>query len=396
MTSPDRDRDRYVASSSRRRSGVRSTRDEAPEHSATGDLPQVQQRRSMRQVENDSDSKWPIAPADTLLTPLGKRFRGERGPTWTEGENGPQTAREAEGAKRNLVNLLKRRPDAWGETIDLAERLSACETATPCRSGACPVCWRALRRTMVHASRKFFSEKDRWLFVTLIGADDRADPGKLPDAGTLAKAEYRLARTMLRIGARAFGGFHVTAHEHATGAFSPYWDTHPHIISPARQFRAGEWTVRKRYPASPPWISRPVLAKPYDGNSRVTAYGLTPMVDKRIKLPTQVLSDGTKKRRSPRNKRLVSHQRVELALTLDRAGIEARIIMIGYELVTDDADVQLVFTKRKRAEEHIEMRRVEAARRRAAHQATRRQKERDEFVRLTGIDMGSRRRGLFD
>ena len=53
-------------------------------------------------------------------------------------------------------------------------------------------------------------------------------------------------------------------------------------------------------------------------------------------------ADGSRSTFGTRNKLIWGPQRVELALALDRAGLDARLFLCGYELVASRGDVEIV------------------------------------------------------
>jgi hypothetical protein len=80
----------------------------------------------------------------------------------------------------------------------------------------------------------------------------------------------------------------------------------------------------------------------FDGAAAGFAYALKPDFDRRISLEPRKLPNGSRSTHSTRKKPIWGEQRVELALALDRAGLESRLFLQGYELVIADGDVEIV------------------------------------------------------
>ena len=74
--------------------------------------------------------------------------------------------------------------------------------------------------------------------------------------------------------------------------------------------------------------------KAFDGNRRGLAYALKGDFERRISLPREVQPDETVKRRNTRHRTLLARQKLELALALDRIGLDARMFFFGLRLGT--------------------------------------------------------------
>lgn len=300
-----------------------------------------------------------LALAEALLTPLGRTMRGDGPPYWREGPNNdPQmSASEARRLRRNLVRALLFYTSTIDRAEELAGRIEACSWSHPCSSGGCPVCWRALQRLVVHASWRLFREDGRYEYVTCICAEDMVPQGRLADAMPLAAAERRLMMIAQKTSTRIFGGLDLSANEHQHRLFAPHYMPHPHVLVPAEAFAQHQDAWMSQYQPHP-LVRVPVRPELYDGRRRAITYGLRPIVERRDSLSPHTTADGTHKRADTRGgKPLRRPQRVELALMLDHAGIQARIMMYGYELQTDGHDVWMVTVERARADELLAKRR---------------------------------------
>ncbi len=311
---------------------------------------------------------------EAVRSPLCIAMRGDGHSYWLEGRNNnpPISAMEARRQRRNLVKALMLYADALPRAEGLAQRLRTCSWSQPCTSGGCPVCWRAMRRLVVHASRYLFRENDHFEYVTCIHADDMVRQGRLAEAQPLAAAERRLITIAQRTRTRVFGGLDVSVNEHEHHAFEPHYMPHPHVLVPAEAFARDRDAWNREYPIGS-LVKVPVLSKPYDGGRRAIAYSLRPIVERRDSLAPRLAPDGRQRRADTRTGKPVRRrERVELALMLDRAGIEARVIMYGYEMVTDGYDIWIDPVERGRADELLsERRRIQDAREIARQQQER-------------------------
>jgi hypothetical protein len=77
-------------------------------------------------------------------------------------EHPSQTLVQANKQRLDVINTLrwhgKRNDD--NAIISVADKLLACKPATPCLSGACPICMRAQQRWLVLACIHAFSQSD--------------------------------------------------------------------------------------------------------------------------------------------------------------------------------------------------------------------------------------------
>ena len=299
---------------------------------------------------------YPISLSEALVTRRGLALRGDGPPLWREGRtNRPaQTAAEARGARRNLIKLLRRSRDDIGELHDLARRLRACSPTDPCCSGACPVCWRALRRLLVHVSQPLFGVSGRYAFVTCVCDEDCVRQGKPLNVEAITAAERRLMDAVVRARMRIFGAIDISANEHEHNRFHSHYQAHAHFLPLQVAFDHKRSEIDRCYASA--LVDTPVLAKPFDGNMRGVAYVFDTPTLKRTSLDARKRPDG-RARANTRHKPLVSQQRVAMARLLDRAGIEARVLLYGYELHTDRKNVWMVTVDGQRANELLAKRR---------------------------------------
>jgi hypothetical protein len=89
---------------------------------------------------------------------------------------------------------------------------------------------------------------------------------------------------------------------------------------------------------------RPIFIQQFDGLRVGRAYALKPDFRLRISLDPRRFSDGSRSTFSTRSKPIFGSERVELALALDRAGLDRRLFLKGYELVEFRGEVEIAQT----------------------------------------------------
>jgi hypothetical protein len=278
-----------------------------------------------------------------LLCEAGRRFFCDGPPQWREGPAGkpPKSAAEARRDRALLAKALRR--DRSAEARALAEELEACRTARPCLSGACPSCGRALQRLFVHATRYLVDEREEhMLVVSVVCRRAGLEPKELADCDDVFElTRVRLHRALADVGVPAFGGLDISLNDHEEGRFAPYWSPHAQIFAPAAWMRRGEARFDEWF-LSDDSTPRPLVIKEFDGRSRGRAYAVKPDFVRRTSLKPRMKEGGHRSTFSTRKKPIWGEQRVELALALDRAGLDAHLFLHGYELVLADGIVEIV------------------------------------------------------
>jgi hypothetical protein len=270
-----------------------------------------------------------------LSSERGRRFFGDGPPNWTQGRN-DQPAKTSELAIHErglLVKALRR--DGSAEAVELAGRIDLCRRGQRCLSGACPACARATQRVFVHACRNLFDDNGQdMVVVNVVCHWAGIDRGRLADHEDLfEETRGRLRDALADVAARAVGGFDVSLNTHEADAFEPYWAPHVLIVAPARRLLRLHEDFREWFPAGDE-TPRPVRMSAFDGAARGFAYALKSDFSQRISLEPRLLADGSRSTFGTRGKPIGGASRVELALAVDRAGLDARLFMRGYELVT--------------------------------------------------------------
>jgi hypothetical protein len=169
--------------------------------------------------------------------------------------------------------------------------------------------------------------------VSVVAWNARVGQGELARGRDLFETLARqLRRALSAAGVRqAFGGFDVSANEHATQRFEPHFRPHAWLFVPAQQMARCERVFREFFPASR-IVRRPVRMRRFDGDPRGLAYALKPDFARRISIPRQALPNGDIARRNTRLRPLLARQKMELALALDKIGLGARIFLHGLRM----------------------------------------------------------------
>ena len=296
------------------------------------------------------------------------------------------TAAQAERLRKNLVKLLRRWRDDSGRSARLADVMDRCTPSDPCLSAACPTCWRALQRLLVEISRPHMPAHT-FSFITCISGAEATPMSKLEASRSIARTKQRILAAASRAPLRIFGAIDIGVNEHEIGRFLPHFQAHPHIFAPSAAFARHRYFFEQCFSAHR-LVDQPVFAKTYDGSDLTRAYAVKmPTRKRRSLLPGKTRSG--KKKRSTQHKPLNQAQRVELANTLHFAEFDSRIVMYGYEVLTDGRRVLMVTVTRRRAEQLRRQRQMKAAECLTRVQARQRDIERDEQKRLS--ELGSNR-----
>jgi len=277
-----------------------------------------------------------------LRSGSGSRFYGDGAPRWREGRSGSlsKTAEQAAHQRDLLVNALRRDRDV--EAIALAGKLTTCSSRRRCLSGGCPICGRALQRMCVDATRNLFDEHGgEMLAVNVVMRRGWIELGDLIDDDIFDKTRRRLRRALQDVNVPAVGGFDISLNEHETEEFAPYWAPHAFILVPARPLRRREARFREWF-LGDAQTPRPIFIQDFDGRRAGRAYALKPDFSRRVTLLPRLCADGSRSTFGTRSKPIWGPQRVELALALDRAGLDARLFLRGYELGASRGDVEIV------------------------------------------------------
>ena len=278
-------------------------------------------------------------PAIEQILLCSERWFRDGEPRWTEGRlNRPaMTAKEAEVRRRQTVKLLRRHGKSDPAAMKLAARLESCRPRQRCLSLACHECCRAEQRNVFVAAGEQLMQRSKRTGVTAISVvyvDARIpDRGLAKVPSLFGRVAHYLRGALIQAGVRqAIGGFDVSANEDATVGFAPHYRPHAWLLIPTSQIARCDSVFRQHFPPSTT-VRRPVVMQTFDGDRRGLAYALKGDFERRISLPREVQSDETVKRRNTRHRSLLARQKLELALALDRLGLDARMFFLGLRLV---------------------------------------------------------------
>jgi hypothetical protein len=251
---------------------------------------------------------------------------------------------EATEQRQRDVKMLRRHCKGNPRGLRLGNLIGTCEPHYRCLSGACIECNRATQRLFVEASETLLRGSS--VSVTAISIVFRT--AWVPQGGLINPSDLfeplsrRLREALQSAGIRqAFGGFDVSANEHARRGFSPHYRPHAYLFIPTKQFKRAERKFRVLFPTSDA-VRRPVVAHDFDGRRKGLAYALKRDFQRRVTLPRQRLSNGLVKRRNTRDRPLRALQKVELGLVLNQLGLGARLFLHGLQIVPARDKIRIV------------------------------------------------------
>jgi hypothetical protein len=276
----------------------------------------------------------------------GARFFGDGEPLWLEGRSQSpcKTHKEARREKHLLVKALRR--SASRSALVLARKLEGCRARTPCLSGACAVCGRAGQRLATHVIGKLIDHHTNAMLAVTAISDKRAIRyGRLDRHDLFYGIDKRLHDALAAVGLSAVGGLDVSGNEHATGAFAPHFMPHGHFLVSRADMAKVEKAFREWFPKTER-TPRPVRMTKFDGAVGGIAYQVKADVFRRLVSPPKRLPNGTRSTFGSRKKQFFKAERIEIAIALDDAGLDARLFLHGYDLVVRNGNVELVPTRK--------------------------------------------------
>jgi hypothetical protein len=284
----------------------------------------------------------PTTIASILRSAVGARYLGDDYPRWRQGRDDrrSKTIEEAAHERDLLAKALRR--DGSERALDLAAVLDACSSRRPCTSGGCPTCTTAAQRAFVDGTRMAFGDPPRASVVAnVVYVRAAVRDGDL-DGRAFDALRRKLEQALADCSVPAFGGFDISANRHERGDFEPFWSPHARIFASARLGNQRfEGRFRRWFPpdgATP----RPVRIERFDGKASGRAYALKPDFFERISLERGWMADGSRSTYSTRLKPIWSPRRVELALALHQAGLDARLYLRGFELIARNGRAEIV------------------------------------------------------
>ena len=209
----------------------------------------------------------------------------------------------------------------------------------------------AAQRLFVDATRKVCRDPDHPLVVVnVVYVRAAVDDGDL-DGRAFDALRGRLDRALRDRRLRAFGGFDISANRHERDEFEPFWSPHARIFASAGLNEQSLKERFRRWFRSDQTAPRPVRIEPFDVRARGRAYAFKPDFAERTSLERRWPPDGSRSTFSTRLKPIWGPRRVELALALHQAGLDARLYLRGYELIVRGGEVEIVRTAPQRPPE---------------------------------------------
>lgn len=270
-----------------------------------------------------------------LSSPAALEFYKNGPPHWTEGKRHPRPARSMGEAKRLRNDLCGILSTLGPDKAALGEILAKCSVLSPCGSGACPRCGRAIQRWLVAEVSTVPGVADgQWSVISIV-----PDFGRFPLKGAPADTIQRFHDLTIAIIRRVrmhpvIGGVDVSVNEHHTGEFKTHGQLHAWLlVRTALLTREVRKLLRSLLPKTPTNL-RPLQIKTFDGRLQGIAYALKWTFSRRVTIPREVDDQGnTIRRRNTRQRALRVRQAPILAQLLHQAGFEARVILHGWETV---------------------------------------------------------------
>jgi hypothetical protein len=221
-------------------------------------------------------------------------------PRWKSQPSYPDACEEREAR----IRLFKKHGSS-----DLAVRLAQCCSSSPCLSGACPVCTRALQRHFVSQAYPILQPTHAHVTISLI-PNIQANFGalaRLPVTDITDLIERKLTKSRLRL---CIGGIDFSFNEHRQGTIGPHWA--PHIWLLASNYNQARWErLLRRHFQRTQSILRPVKIQDWDGDRSAIGYALKYKFGRRIS-GIGVRSQGTRTCKVTDYDRLRSKERFEL------------------------------------------------------------------------------------
>lgn len=287
-----------------------------------------------------------LGPLSSIIV-QDSRWRGDRSPRWVEGKGQPwerasKTAAAATALRDAGLLRLQRHNATDQRVIELAERLACCAAAIPCGSGACPICGRAHQRWFVSQSRRLMAGSllgSPLRMLSLVPDFGRCSWSKL-DRFDLAAVKRKTDRVLREAGVTsAFGGIDFSQNVDA-GCSGPYLQIQ-FILFETGDASLNRAVLRQKLNQSGQ-IKRPVRIMQFDGDAAGFAYALKYEFLRRESY--RQLADQRRDGRASlntRNRPLRGRAWVELALLLDRLGLDSRLLLIAVKRIRKHREVHM-------------------------------------------------------
>lgn len=258
-----------------------------------------------------------------------------------------RSAKEAETLRDILVKRLRCHGGDEPRAMEIADRLASCAPADPCASGACPICGRSHQRWFVNACRLITSRlpSDQGLYTISLVPDfgrfrwdqlDQFDPAAFPQ---------KVKRALQASGiTRAFGGLDFSLNADFDSDI-PHLQAQVFLIGEVKSKQFQKDILRKKLNESGK-IKVPVRITRFDGNNAGFAYALKDEFFRRESY-LQTADQRTDSRASlnTRNRPLRGRAAIQLAMLLDRLGLDGRLLLIGVKRIQRNGEVKMILTE---------------------------------------------------
>jgi hypothetical protein len=315
----------------------------------------LHQVASTKLVQADMEAAHSLRPVSPVrgLHPdflIAEHFYQDGPPYWTDRAGRlPQTAEEAEAARRNLVRNL-RKADTHLCSY-LANLIEGCRPGHRCRSEACSHCRRASQRAYVHAASRLHKQSDApWAaFCIILNTHIRGGSDIEHTRRLMRQVTNEPHAAFENVGVSwAIGGFDVSYnvfgssanhkdHPAATsGKFQPFFHFHVYGHAPFHELHAAKPLLKEMFPATKTNKNTVRISpRPFDGHLASLAYAMKPDFCRRFTILAHESEGGIWERQDSRDKPLRVSERVLLALMLHLLGPGGRFFLHGTELKND-------------------------------------------------------------
>jgi hypothetical protein len=243
-----------------------------------------------------------------------------------------ETHRQVKDRRAKLIGRLERNgsPDA----LMLAERLSTCRIEAPCLSGACPVCMRRFRKTLLQEGQRVLSRAGL-IRVSWIPPRGLVPMGELAnlDLARFSAAVLRALQRALPPNAIAIGGIDLSMN--VVENRNPVWQLHAYAVVslPADSSISVADAIAALRTSLPvcAHAKRPLVIDPIDADyclDRLLSYSMKAQFYRRSSY--QYIREKTGRpawKTLPQA--LPSTAAVELALFLEQFSIGSRLLLVG-------------------------------------------------------------------
>lgn len=235
-----------------------------------------------------------------------------------------ETEEQVRARSEQRQRVLRRSPKKGPRK--LARRLKNCSADRPCKSAACPRCFRDYRLRIIEAAHAEVARHPHAYCVTIVMYDEHLTTEELPSFN-LRRLKLRLWRQLKRSGfvCPVFGGFEMDYHTE-----SKIWLPHFHLVMFEKCAQIEK--LRKQYYAGPYYIEgrstncyRPVMVQELNDRRKQLSYPF-----KSYWSCCEAYREKKRRKRRTQKHRLQDHELRQALRTLDRLGFGG--ILFLYQL----------------------------------------------------------------